>query len=1030
MTSSRPAHAQVDDFEAEEAELEALERPRPGSARTVYSRSATRTRRAGIEMPELVHLEEAPYPPEAKAAGIEGDVVLRLTIDVTGQVTDAEVVEGPGEGLNEAAQAAALQFKFKPARRRGKPVPVRIDYKYSFRLESVDLDNETTTPETSSAEFQKGTVPGGSGRVERLVEPRARAGVKLPEIAHFEEATYPSDAWKEGAEAEVVLRLRVSARGAVTRADVVGSAGRGFDEAAQRAALKFRFKPARRGRRPLPVTVEYRYSFILGRVELEEEGSKLGSAGDLGGQVRVADSDGALAGVEVRVQAKGGQEYSATTDAEGRWELRDLPAGKYRVRVVSPGFQSVDETEEVSAGEATDVTYRLAPEARGLEVTVEGERPPREVTKRRLVRREIDRMPGTGGDALRSIQSLPGVARPPLVAGFIIVRGSAPEDSQAFVDTLNVPLIYHFLGLSSVLPTEMLERIDFYPGNFSARFGRGMGGVVDVGLRSPDTRCLADYMRATDETGCYHGLIQADAIAGRVMLQGPIFGSKDWSFALAGQRSWIDALYKPVLERTGASITQAPVYYDYQAIAEYRPNANSRLSLRFFGFNDRAEAFFADPAAVDPGFGGNFSLNTNYMTGQVLYEGKLGQDVELTTMLAGGQAAVDFRIGTYLFDVNSYPLQARSEIGWRMTTGVKVNLGIDVLAAPYDADVVFPPPPRQGELGSGPATGTIAKEAREKSSVFRPGAYMEWELQPWRRLRLVPGARVDYAKDTGHTDFSPRLNARLDLIPADPELKPGQASSRTTLKGGVGVFHQPPQFQETNEVYGTPGIQSNRSIHYSLGLERELTSQVELGFEGFYKSITNLVASDINDEGGLTYHNRGTGRIMGVETLLKYKPDKRFFGWVAYTLSRSVRRNGPEKEEYLFQYDQTHNLVALGSYRMGDGWEFGARFRLISGSLERGVPPSPGVPALYNADAGAYSPLFGRQVRLPLFHQLDIRLDKRWQFRRWRLSAYLDLQNAYNNRPAEQLLYSYNFSQRTYAYGLPIIPSFGLRGEF
>jgi hypothetical protein len=204
---------------------------------------------------------------------------------------------------------------------------------------------------------------------------------------------------------------------------------------------------------------------------------------------------------------------------------------------------------------------------------------------------------------------------------------------------------------------------------------------------------------------------------------------------------------------------------------------------------------------------------------------------------------------------------------------------------------------------------------------------------------------------------------------------------------------------------------------------------VELGFEGFYKSITNLVASDYAD-GGLTYHNRGTGQIMGVETLLKYKPDKRFFGWVAYTLSRSVRRNGPEKEEYHFQYDQTHNLVALGSYRMGDGWEFGARFRLISGSLQPGVPPSPGVPALYNADAGAYTPLLGRQVRFPLFHQLDIRLDKRWQFRRWRLSAYLDLQNAYNHRPAEQLLYSYNYSQRTYAYGLPIIPSFGLRGEF
>jgi hypothetical protein len=511
------------------------------------------------------------------------------------------------------------------------------------------------------------------------------------------------------------------------------------------------------------------------------------------------------------------------------------------------------------------------------------------------------------------------------------------------------------------------------------------------------------------------------------MLQGPIFGSKDWSFTLAGQRSWIDIAYKPVLERTGATVSQAPIYYDYQAIAEYRPNASQRLSLRFFGFNDRAEALFKDPAAVDPAFGGNFSLSTNYMTGQMLYEGKLGSDVELTTMLAGGQASVNFVIGSYVFDVNSYPLQGRSELGWRMATGLKANLGVDVLVAPYDADVVFPPPPRPGEPNPGPTTGKRPKEAREKGRIFRPAAYLELELQPARRLRVVPGARLDYARDSGHTDFSPRLNARFDLIPADPMQK---GSSRTTLKGGVGVFHQPPQYQETNEVYGTPGIESNRAMHYSLGIERDLTRQIELSVEGFYKRIDNWVASEQNDDGGLTYNNRGSGEIKGAELLLKYKPDKRFFGWVAYTLSRSTRRNSPDDDEYLYLYDQTHNLTALGSYRMGDGWEFGARYRLISGFLQPSVPRAPGVPSLYDADAGAYAPLFGGYERMPLFHQLDIRVDKRWQFRTWRLSAYLDLQNAYNNRPVEAFLYSYNFSQRTYTYGLPIIPSLGLRGEF
>ena len=248
----------------------------------------------------------------------------------------------------------------------------------------------------------------------------------------------------------------------------------------------------------------------------------------------------------------------------------------------------------------------------------------------------------------------------------------------------------------------------------------------------------------------------------------------------------------------------------------------------------------------------------------------------------------------------------------------------------------------------------------------------------------------------------------------------------------MGVFHQPPQFQETDEIFGTPGIESNRAIHYSLGVEQELTRQIEVSVEGFYKDLSNLVARAPSASGGFDYNNQGQGYVVGMETLIKYKPDKRFFGWLAYTLSRSVRQESPDDPEYLFQYDQTHNLIVLGSYRLGRGWEFGARFRIVSGPLTTPLISKPALPALYAADAGAYTPLQGEPFsrRLPLFHQLDVRVDKRWQFKDWRFSAYLDVQNVYNNQAVEALVYNYNFSQESYQTGLPIIPSVGLRGEF
>ena len=77
---------------------------------------------------------------------------------------------------------------------------------------------------------------------------------------------------------------------------------------------------------------------------------------------------------------------------------------------------------------------------------------------------EIERIPGTNGDALKSIQNLPGVARPPALLGLLIVRGSAPQDTQTFVDGTPVPLIYHFGGLSSVVPTEVLDEDRLLPG--------------------------------------------------------------------------------------------------------------------------------------------------------------------------------------------------------------------------------------------------------------------------------------------------------------------------------------------------------------------------------------------------------------------------------------------------------------------------------------------------------------------------------------------------------------------------------------
>jgi hypothetical protein len=499
---------------------------------------------------------------------------------------------------------------------------------------------------------------------------------------------------------------------------------------------------------------------------------------------------------------------------------------------------------------------------------------------------------------------------------------------------------------------------------------------------------------------------------------------------VGGRRSWLDAWLKPVLREAGSSVTTAPVYYDYQLIADRR-TATSHTSLRFFGSDDRLELIVNDPLAQDPAFGGNLRFGTAFYRGQFLHESELNSVVSLSASASVGKDVADFEVGNFFFNLQSTAFLLRYELGFKLFRGAKLNMGLDFQASDFEVNVRLPPPPRPGEPDPGPFASRPPLEARQTGFGFRPAWYGELELEPFDRLRLVPGLRVDYYRDSNHGDLAPRISGRYDLVKGAAEDAPNRR--RTTLKGGAGLFYQPPSFQETNEVFGTPDLLSNRAAHYTVGVEQEMTRQIDVSVEGFYKDFSQLVSRrpDLASANGYSYANEGDGYAMGLETLLKYKPDERFFGWVAYTLSRSVRRDNPGEPDRLFEFDQTHNLTMLGSYRLGRGWEFGFRFRLVSGNLDTPVVGPPSLPALYAADAGSYAPLQGAEFsrRLPLFHQLDLRIDKRWQLKRARLSAYLDVQNVYSNASVEGPAYNFDYSKSGYQTGIPIIPSLGFRLE-
>lgn len=836
--------------------------------------------------------------------------------------------------------------------------------------------------------------------------PPPPSGLVAPQLTSKVAAVYPEGKKATGESARVVLTLTIDATGAVTDVAVQTSMGPEFDQAAIDAAKRLTFTPATRDGKPIASRIPFSIDFAFEK-PAPEAPAKVPAAA-LTGTVRTP-SDEPLPGAVVTVTPiGGGAAMTLTTDEKGAFRVEGLLPGKVRVSVQATGLTPFSADEELVTGQVTDVVYRprVAPVTDAnapQEVEVKGDRPPREVTRRVIEKREIQKMPGTNGDALRSIESMPGVARAPGLTAQLVVRGSGPNDTAVFVDGTEVPIAYHFGGLTSIIPSEALARIDFTPGNFGPEYGRVMGGAIDIGLKSP----------RKDRWG---GLLQLDLLDGRVLAEGPI--NDKTRLLIAGRRSWVDAWLGPVLDGTGAvGATTSPVYYDSQIVLEHDVAKHTTARLAFILSDDRLKLDFTAPLGSDPITG--IGDRTQFWRLQARTDTRISEATRWINMLSYGVDHQKFDFGQNFVDIEQRPLSFRSDLRSRLGDVVTAVAGIDTIVETFDVAVKAPPIPVDGQ-NTGPFFARRANLLTTKGTRYRPGAYAMLELSPMRGVRLLPSVRGDYSSELKEWTVSPRFAARVDLHAAYP---------RTTAKGGIGVYRQPPQPAESVPPFGTPTLTSNRAIHYSVGLEQELSRHVEVSGEGFYKDLDNLVVqrpAASATQVGVDYANTGSGRVYGAEFLVRYKPDARFFGWVAYTLSRSERKSTDADAYRLFEFDQTHILTVLGSYKLGRGWEVGGRFRYVTGN-----PYTPATGGVFDADAGAYSPVNAPafSARSPAFHRLDVRVEKEWAFATWKLATYLDLQNAYNRRNPEGRMYNFNYTRSDVVSGLPILPVVGLRGE-
>jgi hypothetical protein len=690
----------------------------------------------------------------------------------------------------------------------------------------------------------------------------------------------------------------------------------------------------------------------------------------------------------------------ATVDAGGHFELTLAP-GNWHLVINAPKVRRFEIDETLAPSQLLTVTYWIDPsQSTRYESTVRADLNREEISRQTLTTEELVKMPGTMGDALRAIENLPGVGRAPFNSGLIIVRGGKPTDSRVFLAGAEVPQLYHFGGFTSVFPTQLVDHVDYFPGNFGVRYGRAIAGAIDVDLREPKRDRI-------------HAALETDLFDTGGMIEGPVGRG---SFALAARRSYIDVVLSAI-RVPGLTFTTAPVYYDYQGIFEY-PLGGGRFRALISGADDQLVLSFSRPQDADPAisaFGthiwyhklqlrwtrtvGNWSVYLQNSTGLQGQSGKLGRTLD--------------------FDVFAVGSDTRVEARWQPSRKFRLLVGADSQYGNVGIAADIPPPPQEGQI-PGPLSATPSVHEQEKLNVGNLGIYAEAVWKPTARFTMTPGLRFDYFSALSRQAFNPRLTARYQVSPF------------TWIKGGIGVFSQDPQAPDYDPNFGNPRLRPESALHYALTVEQGIWPGLMAEVTGFYKDLWDLVApsSNLLQENGQAVPERKSndarGRIYGGELLLRQAVSKWFFGWISYTLMRSERKDCASCEWRLFDFDETHILIIAAHAYLPKGFEVGARFRYMTG-----YPYTAAYGGWYDADVDVYSPAQGpvNTGRLAAFNQLDVRFDKTFIFRRWILKVYLDITNIYNNQNVEVNQPNYDFTRRAALTGLPIIPSFGIRSE-
>jgi len=570
---------------------------------------------------------------------------------------------------------------------------------------------------------------------------------------------------------------------------------------------------------------------------------------------------------------------------------------------------------------------------------------------------------------------LPGVASLASGLSYPVVRGSVPAATGFFLDGVRIPQLYH-LGLGpSVVHPALIDGIDFYPANAPSGYGNLTAGVVAAQLKEPRDKLHIEAQVESVNAGAF------------VELPIPQTGT---DITLAGRFSYTGWFLSAITDLlTKGEIKPVADFYDYQARVEQKVG-KATIRLLAFGSSDLVGAVPKDPEQVAPYLVSRFhriDLRGRVPVGPGTFEAGATVGWEDLGIYAEKKKE---RVGAFL--LSRFLVSGRAQWRVELSKTVQARVSADVerqLATIENTE----------SLGG----GDLEQQPRVMGVFSGVAAEVAWNPD---RFWLVAGLRgASYHAQPGVQFWAlePRLSARYAL------------ADWLTVKGGAGLFHQPPTILLSLPISDLASLKDGlqETIHLALGFEARLPLGLELSVEGYFNPMPHVLEKSLTEfiTGGTSFGDRNPaiyGQAYGLEVLLRAPAKGRFFGWLAYSLSRSERlRKYPVfgnsvddvqvREGFVpFAFDQTHNLNLVAGYQLPHAWKLSGTFHFNTGRPESGeVSSRTQVPAVSSDGLEVWRPVPLNQVdRLPAFFRIDARVSKAWTLNDVMLELYIDVFNA------------------------------------